>query len=331
MNRIRLSKARLLAGAAALALAALALPGCGPKAEEEAAADPVIAVRTGRVSPRDFPDEILVPGRWRSGGESLVTAPFAAFLESVSVRPGDAVEAGQLVAWLVTRESRAALAGAERLLQVARDEAERNEAERALSLARLGLVRVPMKAPRRGVVLRRSAEPGAILAESAEILALTAPEDIVFEAHVPAAVSSRLRRGLEAEVSSPGALAVRAALDRILPTTGEGDQSALAWLKPRALRTPAPGLDLFGEARILLGPAHRSLAVPDSAIVEDDVTGEKKVAVVVGGRALWQAIHAGIRSGGWCELRDSSLPLNAVVVVEGQHGMPDSSRVKIQP
>ena len=305
--------------------------GCARKGAEEAAPDPIVSVRVGRVEPRDFSDEVRVSGRWRSGGELIVAAPFAAYLDRLSARPGDVVQAGQRVAWLRTRESHAVLTGAERLLLEAKNSTERAEAARALELARRDLVRVPLKAPRDGIIIRRNVEPGAILSESAEILALTSESDIVFEARVPSGLASRLHRGLPAIVTSPGDLPRSAILERVLPTFGEGDQSALAWLKPAALRAPGPGLDRFGEARLLLGPAHRSLAVPDSAVVEDDVSGEKRVAVVSGGRAVWRTIHVGIRAGGWSELKESSLAPGAVVVLEGQHGMTDSSRVKLLP
>ena len=317
-----------LRGAAGL-LCLLALSGlaCARKEADEAAPDPVVSVRVGRVEARDFPDEVRVTGRWRSGGESIVAAPFAAYLDSLSVRPGDVVQAGQKVAWLTTRESHAVLMGAERLVQEARNGADRTEASRALELARRDLVRVSLKVPRAGIVIRRTVEPGAILSESAEILALTSEADIVFEAHVPAALAPRLHRGLPAIVTSPGDPPRNALLERVLPTAGEGDQSVLAWLKLNGIRGPSPSLDRFGEARLLLGPAHRSLALPDSAVVEDDVSGEKRVAVVVGGRAVWQAVHVGIRAGGWSELRESSLPEGSPVVLEGQHGLADSSRV----
>ena len=138
-SRVRGARALLLL----LALAALA--GCarhGESDDENAGGAAVVPVRTAAVEERTFTDLLQAPGQWRSSGDVVVPAPFAAVVESLGPRPGDRVAAGEPLGVLLTRESRAALRGAELLAREAREPAARAEAERALALAQRDILRV---------------------------------------------------------------------------------------------------------------------------------------------------------------------------------------------
>jgi hypothetical protein len=214
------------------------------------------------------------------------------------------------------------------LVQQARDEASRAEAARALELARRDLIRVPLKAPRAGVVVRRSVEPGGPVAESGEILALVPAGSIVFEAHVAATDAVKIRPGQQASIAEEGLTPVPATVLRILPVASSSDQATLAWLAPAPGRGPH-ALERYGTATILVGSARRALAVPDSAVVEDDLTGEKRIAIVApGSLSVWQRVTLGEGANGWHELKASALSAGQRVIVEGQRGLPDSVRVK---
>jgi multidrug efflux pump subunit AcrA (membrane-fusion protein) len=323
-------------GAGALALILLAATaGCGRhaggEATDEGAGEPVVSVRVQALETRSFDAVATGSGQWRSGGESVLTAPFAGVVESLAVRAGDAVGAGRPVGILVTRESWAALRGAELLQREARDDAGRDEAARALALARRDLVRVPLVAPLAGVVLRRAAEPGTQVAEGAEIAAVSPWRTVVFEAHIPWALAARVRAGQRATVLEPGRAPRAAVVQRLLPAASEADQAALVWLAPDA-PDPAPELGRFGGATIAVGAPRRATGVPDSALVEDDLTGERRVAVVDGsGRLTWTPVTLGAATGGWHELLRPALPPGTRVVVVGQHGLPDRTRVKPGP
>jgi len=322
------------AGVLALMLIAT-LSGCGPRGgtagTDEGTGEPVVSVRVRALESRRFDDVVTASGQWRSGGESVVAAPFAGVIEALELRAGDRVGAGQRVGVLVTRESWAALKGAELMQREAREAAGRDEARRALALAQHDLVRVPLTAPLDGVVLRRTAEPGAQVPEGAEIVAVAPWKTVVFEAHVPTAIAARVRAGQTATVLESGAPPRAAVVQRILPAASEADQAALVWLAPRAA-SPAPGLGRFASASIVVGAAHRSLGVPDSALVEDDLTGERRIAVVDReGRVAWTPVTPGAAADGWHELLRTGLAPGTRVVIEGQHGLPDRTRVKPLP
>lgn len=327
---MRLRGTRRLAALLVMALA-LAAPGCGRResADEGDEAAPVVPVEARVLEMRTFRDVVESPGQWRSANEVAIVAPFAAAVERLDPRVGDRVEKGQTVGELVTRESRAAVRGAELLQRQASDPAARDEAARALALARRDLVRVPVVATASGVVVRRTVEPGAEVAEGGELLALVPQGALVFEAHVPLESARRVKPGQRATVALEGGGALEATVQRLLPSTSAADQSALVWLAPAA--TPPPGLlDRFGAAKLFTGGARRAVAVPDSAVVEDDLTGETRVARVDrSGVAVWTTVTLGLGEGGWHELRSPALPAGTVVVVSGQHGLPDSTRVRV--
>jgi hypothetical protein len=312
----------------ALVLAAI-LAGCGKPPAEEAPADPVVTVHAGVVAERTFRDEVEAPGRWKSASQLSVRAPAAGSIESLTPRPGDRVGTGQVVGRLLTRESRAALEGAELMVRDARTSSARAEAGRALSLARRELVRVPLVAGRGGVVLTRTAEPGAQVDEGADVLVLVSPEGLVFEAHVPAGQGARVRPGQAGTVTVAPAPPRAATVRTVLPQADSTDQSTVVWLVPASL-TPPPALERFGAARIATGAPRLSPAVPEIALVEDDLTGEPQIALVdSSGRAAWTKITAGVSKDGWREILAPRIAAGTRVVTEGQHGLADHTRVEI--
>jgi len=150
----------------------------------------------------------------------------------------------------------------------------------------------------------------------------------VFEAHVPAVDAARLRIGLRATVTETQRPSRSAVLRRILPVASAGDQTTLAWLAPNPGEAD-PDLDRFGTAIILVGANRRSAAIPDSAVVEDDLTGTTRIAIIdVDRRARWVTVTLGAGAEGWRELRAPTLAPGIRVIIDGQHGLPDSTRVR---
>ena len=311
---------------AGLACAAIAT-GCGRSAGESGRPEPAVPVRVSALVERSFAEEVAAPGQWRTTNEIVLTTPFAAIVESLRPHIGDGVSGGETLGVLVTRESRATLRGAELMLHQANDADARYEAGRALELARRELVRVPLVASGSGTVVRRAAEPGAELAESAELLAIVPRDELVFEAHVAAADAERVRAGQPARIVTEGGEPLAADVQRRLPGVNPEDQSVLIWLGPKNA-APLAAIGRFGSARIETGPPRRGVAVPDSALVEDDLTGEARlVRVDRGNIAIWTPVRLGRAQDGCHELLAPRLPPGTQVVVAGHRGLPDSVRV----
>jgi len=313
-----------------LACAAL-LPGCGGhEGGEEATPPPVVPVRIQPLVARSVVPLVTCPGQWRLSDSLTIAAPFRSYVETLRPRAGDRVTRGAPIGVLVTYESRAALHGAEILVRQARSAAEREEASRALRLAKRDLVRVPLSATATGTVLRRSAEPGSEVAESGELLTIVPEGSVVFEAHVPRADAGRVTIGARAQVALEGGGAVLTRVQRRLPQTSEADQTALVWLAP-VVREPFGVLGRLGTASIETGAAHQAVVVPDSALVEDDLTGEIRVARVGSDSiAVWTKVRLGAAQERAHELLAPALRPGTAVVVRGQRGLPDSTRVRVE-
>ena len=153
----------------------------------------------------------------------------------------------------------------------------------------------------------------------------------MFEARVAARDAPRIRTGQPAEVREEGTPPRTAVVQRMLPATDSADQTTPVWLSPAGGDGP-PRLGRFGTASIAVGAPREATAVPDSAVVEDDLTGETRVAVVdAASRAHWTRVVLGASSTGWHELRSPPLASGTRVVIEGQRGLPDSTRVRAGP
>ncbi len=315
-----------------LVLSALAIAGCGhPSGDEGAGERPVVPVRVERLEEKNIRETARATGQWRVSDSVMVNAPFKAYVEEVRPRAGDSVTRGEAIGTLVTYESRAALRGAEILVRQALTASEREEASRALRLAERELVRVPLVAGVEGTVLRRTVEPGSEAAEGADLLTIAPLGSVVFEAHVPRADAPRVAPGQPAQVGMEGGGSVAASVSRRLPQTSEADQTALFWLAP-TVRAPFGVLGRFGNAAIETGAVHRGVLVPDSALVEDDLTGEIRVARVAAGNvAVWMPVKVGPGEEGRHELLSPALPPGTAVIVRGQRGLPDSTLVDPKP
>jgi biotin carboxyl carrier protein len=331
MRARALAFARTVLGVvASLALQVTVLAGCGGHAETpDAAPDPQVEVAVTPLAMHEFEDVIVASGRWKGVGEVALRAPAAGEVESLSPHVGDALAAGQSAGDLVTRDSRAALEGARALAHEATDDSGRAEAARALQLAQREIVRLHLKSPVGGIVVRRSVEPGALVDDGAELLALVPRGGRVFEAHVPAALVGRVRAGQAAQVADKDGAPRAAVVKSILPAIDSTDQAALVWLAPTRV-DPEPALDRFASARIVVGRARRSPAVSDSALVQDDVTGERRIAIVgPDGRATWKRVTVGADEAGWAEITAPALAESTRVIVRGQRGLTEHARLAI--
>jgi len=317
---------------ATLLVAGLGAAGCGHhSAAEDDAAHPARArVVATPLALHTFDRVAEGTGQWRSATETPVQAPFDAIVEALAPHPGERVERGATIGRWTTYESEAALQGAQLWREGAADSATAREGERALAQARRSLVHVPITAPVTGTVVRRSAEPGARLAAGTEVLAIVPDDEVVFEAHLRADDARVVKIGMPATIGDGDGLAIPARVLTLLPAAG-GDQTVLAWLRPLA-RRERPDLGRFGTARIRLGDRVTALAAPDSAIVEDDLTGAHRIATVdSAGRVQWVAVKLGPRDGTLRGVEGSRLAAGTRVIVQGQRALADGAEVSPGP
>ncbi len=300
-----------------------------------AASDTTAAATPVRAAPIERADVNVVvtaPGRTEALRQDRIRAPFPARLVALRVTDGDRVTAGQVVAEIVSKNSEAARQGAEQMLAAARSAQDSADARRAIQIARQTLVRQPLHAPAAGVVLSHAAEEGDYLDEGEVFLTIAEAGGVFFNAQVTQSDLDRVRPGQRASVDVPavGAQPVGAVVHGVLPSASSQNLSAPVRLDFSPARPDLP-VGLFGTASIIVAHRRDAIVVPAAAVLRDDVTGISRVAVIDStSRARWVVVQTGTQEGDRVEITTPALTPGQRVIVQGQVGLPDGTRVQIQ-
>jgi RND family efflux transporter MFP subunit len=264
------------------------------------------------------------PGFVEAIDEAGVAARVMASVLEVSVREGDAVAAGQVLAVLDDRDARAGLAQAEALLEAARaqalqaqlafqrserllgaeamtaqeweqaqaaDDAARAQAEsasRAVEQARVALSWYRLEAPFSGRVLARAVEPGQLALPGQRLFSLYRDDRLRLRAGVPEQLASELEPGAELAVEFDHLPARTALLVRVLPPADARTGSVTLHLE----LPPSPDLRPGLLGRVLLPVGTRSaLVLPRSAV--EHIGQVERVRLAREGRVVIVTVRTG--------------------------------------
>jgi RND family efflux transporter MFP subunit len=317
---------------APLLLLACASPGGGSApAAGDAGGAAGTPVRVAAVERTTLTIAVTGSGRTDALEQQKVRAPFKGKLASLLVADGDHVRDGQIVGEMISLDSESALIGAQSLLASAHTAQARADARRALKLAREGLVRAPLRAPEAAVVVSHGADEGSLVAEGQDIVSLAASDSFIFRADIVQTDLPRVRPGQAVVVRLPSsAQPVPGTVHSVLPAASATDLTVPVRVDLHLSGTLAIGL--FGTARITVGEARDVIALPAAAVLRDDVTGKERVALVApDGKAHWEDVTTGLRSGGFVEIRAPPLAPGARAIVQGQIGLPEGAPVQVTP
>jgi RND family efflux transporter MFP subunit len=359
-----------------LALAALAVGGwrmsakaAASKAEAAAAANkpaPAMELTASdiiTVQPRELSRSLPISGALKAANSALVKARLAGELQGLSLREGDAVKAGQVVARIDTTEAAArvrqareqadaakaqidiaqrqfdnnkALVNQGFISQTALDTSQANlngarstyqAALAALDVARKSLDDAVLKAPISGVVAQRMAQPGERVGVDARVIEIVDLSRLELEAALPAADSVDVRVGQKATLTIEGRNdSVEATVARVNPSATAGSRQVLVYLSV----APAAGLrqGLFAQGSLQLGSSQQ-LAVP---LI--DVRTEKPqpyVALIEGAVIKHQTVELGERGDVAGDLYVAIKPIakDAVVMRASAGNLRDGTAVKL--
>jgi multidrug efflux pump subunit AcrA (membrane-fusion protein) len=316
-------------------------PGCGrgtghagegTASSGDSAASGATPVEIARAERATLPVTVSGPGSTEVLQTQRVRAPFAGILTAIAVAPGDEVRTGQRIGTMVEQTAYAALEGARGLKAAATTPAEREDAERALALARQELVEAPLVASVSGVVVSRSASPGDRIDQGEDVAGIAATGSLVFDAELPQSDALRVHIGDGARIRIAGGPAVLPGVVRaVLPADSASTMTnrVRIGIDPEALARLAPvTLRLFGTAEITVGRAGNALVVPRAAILRDDITGTNRIALVEpDDRARWIEVQPGVSESTLVEILSPPLHPGQRVIVSGQVGLPDSARI----
>ena len=253
------------------------------------------------------PQELLrglpVSGTLKAANSAFVKARVPGELQGLSVREGDAVQAGQVIARIDPAEYEARLrqaqlqaASAQAQIDIAQRQYDNNKAlvdqgfisrtaldtslanlnaaranfeaaGAATDVARKSMADTTLKAPMTGLVSQRLAQPGERVAVDTRIVEIVDLSRMEIEAALSAADSVGVRVGQRALLQVEGYTeAVPARVARINPSTQAGSRSVLVYLQLQSLPGLRQGLFVQGS----LGTEKlKTLAVPLEAVRTD--------------------------------------------------------------
>ncbi len=264
----------------------------------ELAASDVMQAQT-----RELAQGLPISGALRAANTAVLKARVAGELQGLSVREGDAVKAGQVLAHVDSAEYKARVDQAQRQADAARaqiDIAKRQydnnkalvdqgfisktaldtslatleaaqasykAAQAGVEVSTKSLDDTVLRAPIAGVVSQRLTQPGERVAIDAKVLEIVDLGRLELEATLSASDSLQVRVGQAASLQIEGAAApVAATVVRINPSAQAGSRSVLAYLSLAQSTGLRQGLFAQGT----LGTARtKALAIPASAVRSD--------------------------------------------------------------
>ena len=288
----------------------------------ELAASDVVTVKTVKLS-----QGLAISGALKAVNSAIIKARVPGELQGLTVREGDLVKAGQVVARVDATEYASRVRQAQEQADSARaqiDIAQRQfDNNRALvqqgfisrtaldtsssnlvaaqanhkaaiasvEVARKSVDDTVLRSPITGIVSQRLAQPGERIGVDARVLEVVDLSRIELEAAISAADSADVVVGQTAQLRIEGASqSVAAKVVRINPSAQAGSRSVLLYL---AVANPA-GLRQGLFAQGTLGTAERSvLAVPVSAVRTDKPT--PYIQTVEGGKVVQRTVELGPR------------------------------------
>ena len=273
---------------------------------------------------------IAVSGALKATQSAVVKARVAGELQELSVREGDRVQAGQVIARIDPSEYQARVRQAQQQADAAKaqvDIAQRQfdnnqalvnqgfisqtalltsqaslngakathaAALAALDLANKSLADATLRSPLSGVVAQRLAQPGERVAIEARLVEVINLSQLELEAALTAEEASRVRVGMTAQLQVEGlAEPVAAKVLRINPSAQMGSRSIVVYLGVNGREGLRQGLFAQGS---LGTQTMQVLAVPVSSVRTDKP--QPYVQVVENGQVRHITVQPGVRSEG---------------------------------
>lgn len=256
-----------------------------------------------RVTNMDLAQGLAISGPLKAVNSAFVKARVAGELQGLTVREGDVVKAGQVIARVDSTESQARVRQAQQQAEAARAqvdiakrsfennrslvdqgfisktalessaanlaaaEASYRAAQAGADVATKSLDDTVLRAPISGQVAQRLAQPGERVAIDARIVEIVDVRRLELEASLSAADSLNVRVGQTAQVTVEGATTpVAAKVSRVNPSAVAGSRAVLAYLSLEPHASLRQGL--FAQGQLNLGST-RALGLPLSAVRTD--------------------------------------------------------------
>ena len=318
-----------------------------------------------QVKTRELAQGLSVSGALKAVNTAIVKARVAGELQGLTVREGDSVKAGQIIAQVESTEYQARVRQAQQQAEAARAqvdiarrgfdnnralvergfisktaldssvaslasaEATYRAAQAGTEVATKSLMDTVLRAPITGLISQRLAQPGERVGIDARIVEIVDLSRLELEASLSASESLAVRVGQSAVLQIEGAAKpVKARVVRVNPSAVVGSRAVLVYLAVEA----APGLRQGLFAQGTLGTDRlQALAVPLNAVRTDKP--EPYVQLVSQQKVVHQTVEMGARGevDGQTMVAIKGVPENATLVSGTLGTLRDGSAVKFTP
>jgi multidrug efflux pump subunit AcrA (membrane-fusion protein) len=326
----------------ALLCASLSFVGglaCRPLAEEEeeSVQNVTVTVQTAAVMEGDAIIIVTAYGRTDALRKENVYAPLAGKITTLKAFEGTEVEKGDILAVIETKESQAAILGAETMLQSATTPEDRAQAERALELAKGSRHAVSVPASFHGLVASRSVSEGELVPEGAPLVSIVDLSTVNFLADVLLRDIPSVSPGQSVTINfeALGDQEFPAVVDAISPQTDAGSQTVQVRLRfarmPDRLRSLLR-TEMLGTARIRTGIRSHALFIPKEALLRNDENNTHSVVIITSDSlALHVPVSVGVEVDSLVEVQSPTLQAGMAVITVGAYSLADSTRVIVGP
>ena len=316
-----------------------------------------------RVKTRELAQGVPISGALKAANTALVKARVAGELQGLTVREGDTVKAGQIIARIDSTEYQARVRQAQQQAQAAAAQVDiaRRQFENNRSLVAQGFISktalesstaslaaaeatyqaaqanadiaakavgdTVMRAPLSGVISQRLAQPGERVAVEGRIVEIVDLSQLELEAALSAGESLTVRVGQTAQLQIEGSTQkLNARVVRINPSAVAGSRAVLVYLTVESV----PGLRQGLFAQGTLGTQRvQAMVVPLSAVRTDKP--EPYVQLIDQGQVVHQRVQMGERGevDGQSMVAISGVAENATVVAGTVGVLREGSAVKL--
>jgi membrane fusion protein, multidrug efflux system len=312
---------------------------------------------------RELSEGLPISGALKAANSALVKARVSGELQGLTVREGDTVKAGQVLARVDAAEYQARVTQAQRSadaskaqVDIAQRSYDNNKALvnqgfisstaletsaaslegaksthastlAAVDVARKSLEDTVLKAPISGIISQRSAQPGERVGIDAKVLEIVDLSRLELEAPLGAAESVDVRLGQQATLRFEGrSETVPATVTRINPSAVAGSRSVLVYLS--VANTPGLRQGLFAQGT--LGTAKiQILSVPLSAVRNDKPA--PYVQLLQGNSIVHQSVELGTRgeAQGMTMVAIKNIAAGATVTLASAGFIREGTKIKI--
>ncbi len=187
-----------------------------------------------------------------------------------------------------------------------------------------------IRSPMDGVVADRAVYPGDIAPAGTPLLIVMDTSKVVVRLHVPQQQAEQLKLGQAASLQVPGLqTSIPAKVTVLSPALDPNSTTEEVWVEadnPGGELKPGTTVDVSIIARTI----PNALAIPASAVLTES-DGQTSVMVVkADSRAYSQKVKTGIQQGATIQIV-SGIQSGQQVIVSGQYGLPDKTKVKATP